>query len=72
MTKNIKLNIVNASELDPEKRYVIELPTTSYTKEDTHDLAEVLDKLGIVAVVTMSQGKDSIKVKQVPKKKGNK
>ena len=60
--KDLKVNIVNAHELNPKKVYILELSHESYTMEDAHNIANAIYKSGIKSIVTIRQGKKEIKV----------
>lgn len=60
--KDLKINIVNAHELDPNKKYILELPNENYSMDDAHQIANTIYELGIKGIVVVNRGKESIKV----------
>lgn len=63
--KAIKLEIVNATALEKDKYYIIELNRTSFTAEHADNLQQALTKAKIHAVIGLSNDGQSISVKEV-------
>ena len=60
--KELKINIVNAHELDPNKKYILELPNETYSKEDAQIIGKAIYKEGIKGIVLLTRGEDRIKI----------
>lgn len=60
--KELKLNIVNAHELDPTKKYILEMSNHTYTKEDMFGIGKWLNEEGIKSIIIISDGENSIKL----------
>lgn len=61
----VQIEIVNAHELDPSKKYLIELDKFSYTEEDAYKLSRALGKLGIKGITTVKHGPKHLEVKVI-------
>jgi len=65
MGKNVQVEIINATELDPSKIYIIEINKYGMTVEHAHDIADSLSDLGIKsAVIVLTEDGQSITVKE--------
>ena len=64
--KTIKLEIVKAHKLDPNKKYLIEIPSTSYTMENAYDLGQVLKEKNIDGVIAVRRGDELITISELP------
>lgn len=63
--KNLKINIVNAHKLDPDKKYILELPSDAYSIDDAQNIADAIYKEGIKGFVMVSRGDKHIKIIEV-------
>lgn len=62
-----EIELVRANELDPNKKYLIEVDYRSYTMEDAHQLAVLLKKIHVDVVVTINKGDgERIVVNELP------
>lgn len=62
----VNIEIVKANDLDPSKRYLIEIPRVSYTKEHAYMIAEAVGKMDVRAVVAIRNGDEMIVIKELP------
>jgi hypothetical protein len=57
---------VTAHELDPTKKYVVEIRRGDLGLEASEGLAKQLQRLGVVGIVVITETGEAIKVKEVP------
>lgn len=61
---DVKLNIVNAYELNPNSVYIIEVDRSKMTSRETHELSVALTSMGVKHTVVTSTG-GAISIKKV-------
>lgn len=69
--KKIHIEIVKAQELDPAKKYLIEIPSTSYTMEEARDLSKGLNNMDVNGLIVMRRGDELITISELPLAQGN-
>lgn len=64
-TKEVQINIVNAVELKPDKKYLLAFDSHHFTMENAHHLLQALKRMGIenaLAVFTNGDPDEGIKI----------
>lgn len=67
MTK-VKIEVIKAKELDPTKRYLIELDSKAYTQETAQNLLDALTKMEVPVILCINDEGKQIEVKELPSK----
>jgi hypothetical protein len=62
---DLNINVV-AHELDPSKRYIIEVRQGDLTMEAVDELRKALAKVGVMTLLVVSTTGEAIKVNTVP------
>lgn len=66
MVRKVQVEVVKAHELDPNKKYLIELSDKSWSMEDAQYLAKAVHDIGSTVVVAMNRGSGNLKIVELP------
>lgn len=62
--KDVKINVINATELDKTKKYFIEL-SSEWSYYDANALAEKLRDENIISIIAIRLGDKTISIKEI-------
>lgn len=66
MVRKVQVEVVKAHELDPNKKYLIELSDKSWSMQDAQYLAKAVHDIGSTVVVAVNRGDDGLKIVELP------
>lgn len=63
--KDIKINIVNASILDPSKKYILELDKETFTIAEAKQVGKSLQRMNIESIIVIKKGDTGLIIKEI-------